>query len=1293
MRHSAKPFILTLVSVSDSGLRYLAEELDSLYADAVFGTRLQEQLQVCMHYVGEHASAFGKAARIEADLHTSDLVLLDLMGAPAAVTAVCETAAETISGDLVLLGAGSNALRARMKLRRFSLKALMNKMMKLMPARTSGDDSRSARVPDMEKMLTRLETLGRVLPIGPLKDMRNWLLCSKYWRFAGPENIRNLLLLLGRQYGGCGFLPKPGPLVDYSRSVLFDPATLVGFDNLEALQHAWGWHADRLTVGLLFYNFNYPNYAVGVLAHIVDRLRKHYNVVPLGVASDSNRFAKIQRLLDEGLTLDLLWNFLPFRFGAGPMGGNPEDGLNIFRRLNVPVLHPMLLGKRKRTDWERSVKGLSPMEVLIYVILPELDGVIESLPVAALTPRPTSRIGDLQELEILPGRLNKLLARSANYLQLRRKAPADRRIALILYNYPPGEGQVGRGAFLDTFASVERITAALRGAGYDCPVVAAEQLEAVFMQGGVCNSAQWHLPNAVTERLPLDHYMNRYANRNLNPELNPELNPNWAPEAFHQQQMDRISATWGDPPGTIMIDTGGFLIPGIHLQNLFIGLQPSRGVYEDTAKQYHDQELPPHHQYAAFYRWLEEEFKADAVVHVGTHGTLEFLPGKESGMSDTCFSDYLIGAMPHFYLYYSGNPAEAVIAKRRTHASLISYAGPPLQRAGLYGDALALDDLLQEYTEAQSLAPQKLAYLEAQIQTAAQTMHLQLEAPLTVEAVADELLRLKTSLMPVGLHIIGAPFPPAAKAGFLSAMLAWERGPIRALPALIQDIWPQVAPLQPVASDASTEPVQQFTEALIQDWYWGARTLTEAVLQRVQEPARKALQETLAFGETCLARIRQTDELAGLLKALNGEYLEARLGGDLMRDPKVFPTGGNLVQFDPRRVPSATAMARGGEIAASTLAHYRRHHNGAYPQSVAVVLWGLETSRTRGETVGQIMAYLGVRLKTAVAGIEKHCEIIPLSELQRPRIDCVITICGFFRDMYPNLIDMLDAAFDQVADLDEPEDQNYVRAHCHQQALKLANQMDAASARTLARARIFGPAEGEYGTGLTNIIGSGNWHTEAELAAVYLTSQQHIYTRSRRGEPQEALLRDTLRHVELVSQVRSSVDYTFADLDHYYEFFGGLARSVETVRGQKPALLVTDSAERRMFTEDAAKAVAMGVRSRLLNPAWIEALLHHKVHGAQQISQRVENLVGLAATTGDVASWMFDAVKKTYIDDVDIWRQLQQNNPFAASEMLLRLLEAAKRGYWQATADDIDSLQAQYMELEGEIEEAVDMNL
>ncbi|RLG16175.1 magnesium chelatase subunit H [Candidatus Pacearchaeota archaeon] len=1259
------PFLMTFVSISDAGLRLLSEVIDDFISKEEFGPLFERKIKIDAYFVGEQRDYSEKISAIRKSILSSDIVLLDLMGAERSIYQAVEESIKRYEKDLVLIGYAGEYLRSREKLGSFSMQKLTKIMEKIVNKK-----SRTTFDFDMKKMLKRMEALGKLIPFGFLKDMRNWIYLKNYWRNASIENIKNMLFLLCRDYGKIKELPKPKKPIDFSKYVLFDPENMRGFESFSELKKEWGWNENQRTIGLLFHNFNYPNYSFGIISKIIKLLRKKYNVVPFGISLGSDKYEKINKVLNEGLKLDLIWDFLPFRFGIGPMGGDVEASLNIFRKMNVPIMHPFFLRKRKIRDWEESLKGLSPMEVIIHIMLPELDGVVDAVPVAGLEESQNNRISDLQELKVIEGRLKKLIARSESWINLRAKADKDKRVAFILYNYPPGEENVGSASFLDTFKSIERIISKMREAGYCCGEISASELEKIFMYNGVCNSANWSEPEAIKIRYPVEKYITG--------------------DTLHQIMIEQVSKEWGEPPGNIMVNNNSFLIPGVISGNIFIGLQPSRGSFEDPSKLYHDKDLPPHHQYMAFYRWLEEEFKADVVIHVGTHGTLELLPGKEAGLSDKCFPDYLIGKMVHLYIYYIGNPSEAIVAKRRTYGCLISYSSPPFKRSGSYGDLVELEDMINEYIEAERLHPQKQVDLLKKIKEKVSKMKLIIEGELTVDNISKELIRLKNSLIPLGLHEFGKPFEKEEEICFLSAVLCWNRGKIRSLKEIIEDELDNIKSLSLSENKIALDnQINHLIDKLVKDYFFGEKKLYNEIYNQLSSSGKKKLEATMKYGEKCLERLRKSDEIKGLLNALEGNYIEARLGGDIIRDPEILPTGYNIYQFDPRIVPSEVAMERGNEIAKNTINYYLKKYK-KYPETVGLVLWGFETAKTHGETIGQILSYLGVRIKREYDIWEPKFEIIPLSELKRPRIDCVITICGFFRDMFPNLIDLLDEIFEAVASLDEPLEMNFVKKHSLSIYNEMVKETSESRAKELSTARIFGPAEGQYGTGITTMIESANWKEEVEIANAFISARKHVYTRNRRGEAQKNLFEHNLRNIDLVSQVQSSADYSFSDLDHYYEYFGGLAKSVETAKGKKLLMLFTDSSTSTIYTDEAKKAIEVSVRTRLLNPVYIEEMLKHKVHGAQQIAKRIENLIGLAATTGRVDSWIFDEIKKTYLDNPEIFSKLKENNLFATTEIIKKLFEAEKRGYWKAREEDMKDLAEKYLELEGNIEEIAD---
>lgn len=453
-------------------------------------------------------------------------------------------------------------------------------------------------------------------------------------------------------------------------------------------------------------------------------------------------------------------------------------------------------------------------------------------------------------------------------------------------------------------------------------------------------------------------------------------------------------------------------------------------------------------------------------------------------------------------------------------------------------------------------------------------------------------------------------------------------------------------------------------------------------LDSLDPPTRDAVRRARVAWQRC----RRTEEIPALLAALRGRYLPAKVGGNVFRDPELLPTGSNLVQFDARRVPAPVAVARGAEMAQAVLAAHQ-NSAGEDASTVGVVLWGLETSRTQGETYAQILALLGVEVRHGADGRPTY-RIIPTAELSRPRADVVVTISGSFRDMFPGLVDDLSDLTAAIGALDEPDEVNPVRAHARATVVRLcAAGLAQDAAEELATARVFGPAPGEYGSRINQTVQAGAWHEEEELAEQFADRQQYVYSRSRFGEAGGGLYDEHLARVQVVSQTRSSHEHEVTDLDHYFEFFGGLSRAVERASGRRPTMLITDSTGDRPRTEDVKTAIVRGLRTRALNPAWIDALLAHPHRGGTELATRVDNALGLAATTHAVLSWAFDALHDRYVRDEDLRRRFVDNNPFALARMMATLRERANRGYWDALTERLEELTTCALELEGTLED------
>lgn len=1196
---------------------------------------------------------YEKSMEMLRNIEESEAVFVDLMGSSTSVIANVYRGLEKCNGHIIVFGNGG---REYLRLGDFSSEAMKS---------SSKNSKKKMDMATIKKMQNTAEKLGKIMP-GKMRDMRNYSLIMKYFKVADKENILNMLYLILREYGNLKYLPKPLPPREVEGVFLCDPKDMIYYKNFEEYQKENHFDYNKPLIALLYYGHIYPTDTFNAVAEIKSGLEEFANVLPLAVSCDFYEYEKeFRNLLLESAPkpVDLIINLMSFRLGAGPMGGDFNSGIQLLKDIDVPYIHPFFMSRRSAKEWEDSIQGCTPSETLISVMLPELDGCIETYPIGAMKPVKRDEEFDIaiEEIKAIDERLDKLKARAKAHINLRNKENKDKKIAIIGYNYPPGESNLFGGAFLDTFTSIENILKVLNDEGYNVNPLTQEELMNVFTAGGAVNSGKY---DADLEKMIL------YSDDKYTEELK------------RNRDYEDIIKKWGNSPGNIMTRNNKFLIPGTIEGNVFIGLQPSRGRDLNSNESYHDKKMPPHHQYMAFYKWLKDEFQADAIIHVGTHGTLEFLKGKECGMSGECYPDKLLYDIPHIYLYYAGNPSEATIAKRRSHANLVGYQPTVFIQGDLYGEYSKLMSMIDNYHQSLAISPASSKDILGNIMEKAEELNL----PSDLHEMEEELYRMKRSLVPKGLHVFGTGYNLNEGKEYAKGLLRYSRNEIIAIRELLaRDINESIDELLDKGDYKTVQELDQKADEIF-DYYMENRQLKDKCISNNN---KEELIKTLEYGMEISKNAQVNHEIEGLIKVLGGKYNTAKLAGDIYRHPNILPTGYNLYQFDPRLVPTEVAFKRGKKIASNTIKAYKEEE-GIYPNSTAVILWGLETSRTQGETFSQILSYLGVRVVGLGSQWEPKYEIIPIEELGRPRIDVTINICGFFRDMYPNLLDGLNELFVKLYELDETDEQNYFKANSKKIYKKLiAEGYSESDAKELAISRIFGPREGEYGTGITDIVESKNWEKEEEIGIAFTDSLQHVYSMKKRGQKIDGLYEENLKTVEIVSQTRSNHEYEITDLDHYYEFFGGLSKSVEMASGKKPKMYISDTTGDRIISESVEKSIGRGVRTRLLNPKWINGLLEHKYHGVQEMAKRFENIMGLAATTNSVEEWIYDDMYSKYVEDEELRKKLIENNPYAYVDILERMMEYYNRGYWDATEEQLDMLKKVYLQVEGEIEEVL----
>ena len=814
-----------------------------------------------------------------------------------------------------------------------------------------------------------------------------------------------------------------------------------------------------------------------------------------------------------------------------------------------------------------------------------------------------------------------LASRAARLAALRRTPRQERRIGLVLFNFPPNAGAAGTAAFLSVFESLHAALLAMRDAGYRVQVPATvEALRERLLTGEGPGAAG--LDAAIGASISVDDHVLR------------------------ERHLGAIEAQWGAAPGRQLTDGKRLFVLGARFGNVFVGLQPGFGYEGDPMRLLFEQGFAPTHAFAAFYRWLREDFAAHALVHFGTHGALEFMPGKQTGLSAACWPERLLGELPNFYLYAANNPSEGAIARRRSAATLISYLTPPITEAGLYRTLPDLKASIERWRAAPPEAEQERRALAALIQEQAAALDLApaqpawsgQEAAGAVPALHRRLAELEHELIPAGLHVLGSPPDAAARETMLLA-IARARG----------------------AAWLTAE---------------GLGRLRRGQTLQVPAGADGALVADLA----ALDRLLAVDhELPALLHALDGGFTAPAPGGDLLRSPAVLPTGRNLHGFDPFGLPSAFALQDGAAQAERLLAAHAAS-GAAPPETIALVLWGADSIKSEGGPIAQALALLGARPRRDSYGRVCGAELIPLAQLGRPRIDVLATLSGIFRDLLPLQTQMLAEAAWLAASAEEPPEQNFVRKHA------LAYQAARGCDLETAALRVFSNAEGAYGANVNQLIDAGCWNAEEELADAFEARKSFAYSRNGKPRAEHAVLSAALAHVDLAYQNLDSVELGVTTIDHYVDTLGGISRAVTRAKGAAAPVYVGDQTQGEAKVRTLAEQVALETRTRMLNPRWYEGLLQHGYEGVRQIEAQVTNTMGWSATTGAVDAWVYQRISETYVLDPAMRARLAALNPKASARMANRLLEATERNYWRPDAATLAALRAAGDELEDRLE-------
>ncbi len=1081
-------------------------------------------------------------------------------------------------------------------------------------------------------MLRRLPQILRFIP-GTAQDLRAYFLTMQYWLAGSEANVANMVRFLASRYaagpraGLRGRFKATLPVV-YPEVGLYHPG-LPRRVTEDLADLPGGGSGDARRVGLLLMR----SYVLaGDTRHydgVIEALEaRGIEVVPAFASGLDSRPA-IERFFvaEDRPRIDAIVSLTGFSLVGGPAYNDSKAAEEALAALDVPLISAQALEFQTLDQWEASPRGLTPIEATMMVSLPELDG--STAPIVfggrghkADDPAPGQR--DMQPHE---ERAGLLAARVARMIDLRRLPRADRKVGIVLFNFPPNGGSTGTAAHLSVFGSLHRVLQGLKLEGYSVDVPdTVDALRSRILEG---NAKRFGTDANVHARIATDDHVRR------------------------ETWLGEIEAQWGPAPGRQQSDGSSLFVMGERFGNVFVGIQPAFGYEGDPMRLLFEQGFAPTHAFSAFYRFLREDFAADAVLHFGTHGALEFMPGKQAGLSSACWPERLISDLPSFYLYAANNPSEGTIAKRRASATLISYRTPPLCHAGLYKGLLDLQDSLKRWRALTPQAAEERDSLAALIQTQAAALDLAPETPAwsggsdrEIAALQDSLRELEDSLIPTGLHVIGEAMTRGERIELLDAMMETATGTAAdrlAVEALVDGAAPETV------LAASGLPSNEETQALVKELAEVNRLLTEDY------------------------------EIPAVLHALDGGFIRPVPGGDLLRTPAILPTGRNVHGFDPMRIPSAYAIADGAQQAERLLA---RHRAGGedYPESIAFVLWGTDNLKSEGGPISQAMALMGARPRFDGFGRLCGAELIPLEDLGRPRIDVIATLSGIFRDLLPLQTRMLAEAAYLAATAEEPPERNFLRKHA------LSYQKAQGCDLEEAALRIFSNADGVYGSNVNHLIDSGCWEDEDELANTFTRRKGFAYGRDGKPEQRVELMNSLLADVELTYQSLESVELGVTTIDHYFDTLGGISRSVQRARGDTVPVYIGDQTSGTAKVRTLEEQVALETRTRMLNPKWYEGLLSHGHEGVRQIEAQVTNTMGWSATTGQVNPWVYQQITETFVLDEEMRERLAALNPTASAKVANRLLEAQERQYWSPDAAVLEALRKAGQDLEDKLE-------
>lgn len=1165
---------------------------------------------------------------------------------------------------------------------------------------------------------------------------------KRIWAYqsnGGLDNIKNLLGFVAHINGfSQRNVPPPNEMPFCG---IYHPDHKAPFDTVKAYLDWRPLQSDAHTVGLFFPRSYWIDGSLAVFDALIRQLEER-GVNVIAVFNDKFKgggddvaietfFMQDGAAVVDAVVLQAYFFLKSSREQAG--AGMHQEACDVLKRLNVPALL-MINSMQTRQEYEENPEGLTVPQYIITIALPEFDGISQPILLGVSEGHidPATGAKMLRPVPI-PGQTGYLARRVIKWCVLRKKPNAEKKIAIILHNSPCRSGveaTVGAGFGLDTLESVALLLQRMAAEGYHLDWVpqSGKELIDTILEKKAISEFRWTPLSEIVQKggvagfVALDRYKA------------------WL-EELPEESKAKVFEGWGNPfeedlhtlgdleRMSLALHQGRITISGLVLGNVFIGLQPKRGCAGarcdgSVCKILHDPEVPPPHQYLAYYKWIEKDFQADAMLHVGTHGNIELLPGKSVGLSPACFSHFAVGALPHLYIYVVSNPMEGSIAKRRSLAVIVDHLHPVMASVKLYGPLEALEDPLEEYARAKASNEKgRLRELETIITEKARQASI-IKGPESfddfhgfVDYLHGQMNMLRETMFRDGLHILGRAPRDEQLVSMLASILRFDQGQVPSLRRWIIEsiglVWDDVlekpetidphferthARLLESSDDAAQAIISAALDGDANQSEAIVTTAVETVLDQfgvdlsAMQPERKQdLAAIIDFGLGLIPAIEKTtDEIENLMRGFNGEFIEPGASGALARGKvETLPTGRNFFSIDPYKIPTPAAWGVGIKLTERFFHKYLHEHED-YPETIGFVFRFFDIFRADGEQLAQMLYTLGVKPFWDGSRIIR-LEVIPLEALKRPRVDITVQLSNMLRDGCPRAFELVDEAVQRVADLDEPLELNFVRKHVLERLAQMPADKEIKIKKRLATFRVFTAAPGVYDYGANTAVAASAWETDDDLADIFIDTCHYAYGKGSFGVAAKEELTANLKRVSVTYDKWDSDEYDILECCHIFGSHGGFTQAVKTVSGHDVDVYFGDTHDPdRPRIRDMQEELDRVARTRLLNPDWIEGKKRHGYKGATVMADRIYHIYGWQATTRLVGNWVFNDIAETFALDGEMRQWFETHNPYALESITRRLIEAHKRELWQADPQILEQLQEVYLDIEGWIEERME---